>query len=107
MTNQNAPATATLVAPLSGIQLHRNKYGVIIDSFGDVSNARQCVTINATAHKTDGEGFVDQEIIRLTLSLNGPIRTAIVGYISLMLPPGYLLHDWCVWPGDENHDEPF
>lgn len=117
MTNATAPATAELIAPLGNtvlvtprcglpVQFTRNEYGVIIDSFGDVSNARQCVTVNVTAHKTDEAGFIEQEIVRLTVPLTGPVKPMINSYIGLMLAD-YTLNDWCVWPGDESYDEPF
>ena len=97
---------AVQVISRANVTLTRNQWGVIIDSFGDVSKSHQCITINATARKVDNEGFAEQEVVRLTIPLTGPARPMIASYIRLMLP-GYTLNDWCVWPGDENYDEPF
>lgn len=86
------------------VEFVRNKWGIIIDSFGDTENARQCITVNVTAHKTD-QGFVYQEIIRLTLPIGSAgVLPSIRAYLGAMLP-GYKLHDWCVWPGDSQFEQ--
>ncbi|NEQ53718.1 MAG: hypothetical protein F6K11_26895 [Leptolyngbya sp. SIO3F4] len=119
MTNTTAPATATMVArfvdpdkvivsPRNGLpSFTRNDFGVIVDTFGDVANAQQCITVNVTAHTTDNEGFVEQEIIRLTVPLTGAVKPMIESYIDFALP-SYKLHDWCVWSDEfEQVVEPF
>ena len=101
------------VAPRNGlpvvappVEFVRNEWGIIVDSFGDTRNAKQCITVNVTAHKADA----GQEIVRLTLPIGkNPVIPSIRAYLAAMLP-GYELHDWCVWPGDSQFEqvmEPF
>ena len=108
MTNSSAPATAELIAPLGNpaIQFVRNKYGVIIDSFGNYE-ARQSVDLWVEAHKYGVDGFVDNsETIKLTVGLSGPVKPLILDYLGLMLP-GYELSDWQTWVEPSDESEPF
>ena len=97
MTNTPQAPDALQVGPLvSPIRLTRNKSGVIVDSFGDVSTEHQCVTVAVTVHKLDREGFTDEEVVRLTVPLTSPVESLVKGYIGLMLP-GFQLNSWAVW----------
>ena len=95
MTNSTATATAELIAPLRP-SLVRNEFGVIISGYGMIESIRQSVDLWVEAHKVDSEGDTDQEIIKLTVPLTGPVKPLILEYINLALP-GYSLHDWQTW----------
>ena len=94
-----AVATAT-----KSIELTRDSWGTIIDSFG-VLDKRRTVELWVEARRVDDEGFSDVEIVRLTVGLAGPVRQAIETYISVMLP-GFKLNDWQTWV-EPSGDEPF
>ena len=78
----------------------RTEHGVIIACFGDIENVRQTVTLWVDARRTDDEGFTEQEIIKLTVPLTGPVKPLIEKYLAFALP-GYEIHDWQTWEETE------
>ncbi|MEO0868898.1 MAG: hypothetical protein AAFY17_10705 [Cyanobacteria bacterium J06642_11] len=102
---EQASATAALVAPLAPT-LVRNAVGVIVAGYGDIESIRQSVDLWVEAHRVDSDGDTDQEIVKLTVPLTGPVKPLIVEYMNLALP-GYQLHDWQTWVEPCDHEEPF
>lgn len=106
---QNNIALLVDVLPDSAIcrmPLVRNEFDVIIAAYGVIEDMRQSVDLWVEAHKIDDEGDTDQEIIKLTVPLTGPVKPLILEYINGALP-GYQLHDWAVWPCEDSANEPF
>ena len=105
----NSVSSIGLIEQIAAAQrpsLARNADGIIIDSFGDVSIPRQCVTLAVVAHKVGKEGFTDQEAAHLTIPLLGNARVIIDCWLSVMLP-GFSLETWAVWTEPCPCEEPF
>ncbi|MGD1949727.1 MAG: hypothetical protein ACFB14_08785 [Leptolyngbyaceae cyanobacterium] len=95
MTNTTALSTAAPIEPLEPV---RDRYGVIISAYGDIENIKQTVTLWVDARREN-----EQEIIKLTVPLTGPVKPLIEKYLQFELP-GYEIYDWATW--EEPKPEP-
>ena len=88
MTNATALSTAASIESLEPV---RDRYGVIISAYGDIENIKQTVTLWVDARREN-----EQEIIKLTVPLTGPVKPLIEKYLQFELP-GYEIYDWATW----------